>query len=208
MPLFISIITTFPTVIFTVLLSVAVIYWLISLSGLVDSDVVEGDVGDGGWMALGGLLATLGLHGVPLPLVITLLALIGWLFSYFATLLLGIHLNPGLLLWLFNGVVLTLGFVIATILTSFLIRPLRALFRPAQRLALEQRLISKQCIIRSATVTKKQGHADVHLDGDHFILQVRSDSALARGENAFIIQYLVNEDAYWVMSEKDFYKLA
>lgn len=208
MPLFISIITTFPTVIFTVLLSVAVLYWLISLSGLVDSDVVEGDLDDSGSLALGGLLATLGLHGVPLPLVITLLALAGWLFSYFVTLLLGIHLNPGLLLWLFNSVVLILGFVVATILTSFLIRPLRPLFRPAQRLPIEQRLIGKPCTIRSATVTKEKGHADAHIDGDHLILQVRSDSALVRGERAFIIQYLVNEDAYWVMSEKDFFKPA
>lgn len=204
MPLFISIITSFPSVIFTVLLSVAVLYWLISLSGLVDSDVVEGDVGEGGSLALGGLLATLGLHGVPLPLVITLLALTGWLFSYFAMLLLGTHLNPGLLLWVFNGVVLILGLVVATIVTSLLIRPLRPLFRPAQHLPIEQRLTGKQCTVRSAEVTKEKGRADVHIDGDHLILQVRSDSALERGERAIIIQYLFTEDAYWVVSEKDF----
>lgn len=201
MPLFISIITTFPTVIFTILLSVAVIYWLISLSGLVDSDAVEGD---GGALDFGGLLATLGLHGVPLPLVITLLALTGWLFSYFATLLLGIRLNPGVFLWLFNGVVLILGFVIATVATSLLIRPLRPLFRPAQHLPIEQRLTGKQCTVRSAEVNKEKGRADAHIDGDHLILQVRSDSALERGERAIIIQYLLNEDAYWVVSEKDF----
>ncbi|MDQ7735483.1 hypothetical protein QT231_22505 [Halomonas sp. SpR1] len=204
MPLFISIITTFPTVIFTVLLCVAVVYWLLSLSGLADSDVIEGDVGDGSSLALGGLLATLGLHGVPLPLVITLVALTGWLFSYFATLLLGTYLNPGLLLWLFNGVVLVLGFVVATIITSLLIRPLRPLFRPAQHLPIEQRLTGKQCTVRSAEVNKEKGRADAHIDGDHLILQVRSDSALVRGERAIIIQYLVNEDAYWVVSEKDF----
>lgn len=204
MLLFISIITTFPTLIFTLLLSIAVIYWLISLSGLVDSDVVEGDMGDSGSLELGGLLATLGLHGVPLPLVITLLALTGWLFSYFTTLLLGVHLNPGVLLWLFNGAVLILGFVIATIVTSWLLRPLRPLFRPAQRLPIEQRLTGKQCTIRSATVTKEKGRADAHIDGDHLILQVRSDPPLTRGERAIIIQYLETEDAYWIISETAF----
>lgn len=204
MPLFISIITTFPTVIFTILLSVAVIYWLISLSGLVDSDAVEGDFGDGGSLDFGGLLATLGLHGVPLPLVVTLLALIGWLFSYFATLLLGIQLTPGLLLWLFNGIVLILGLAIATVVTSLLIRPLRPLFRPAQTKPTEQRLIGRLCTIRSATATKEHGRADAHIDGDHLILQVRSDPPLARGERAIMIQYLENEDAYWVISETAF----
>lgn len=204
MPLFISIITTFPTVIFTVLLCVAVVYWLLSLSGLADSDVIEGDVGDGGSLALGGLLATLGLHGVPLPLIITLVSLAGWLFSYFATLLLGTSLNPGWLLWLFNGVVLVLSFVVATIVTAFLIRPLRPLFRPAQHLPIEQRLTGQRCTVRSAAVDKEKGRADAHVDGDHLILQVRSDSALVRGERAIIIQYLVNEDAFWVISEKDF----
>lgn len=160
----------------------AVVYWLLSLSGLADSDVLEGDVGEGGSLALGGLLATLDLHDVPLSLVITLLALTGWPFSYFATLLLGKHLNPGLLLWLLNSVVLVLGFVIATIVTSFLIRPLRPLFRPAQLQPIEPRLTGKQCTVRSAVVTKEKGRAGANIDGDHLVLQARSDSVLERGE--------------------------
>ncbi|TVP42891.1 MAG: hypothetical protein EA345_17815 [Halomonas sp.] len=204
MPLFFSIISSFPTVIFTVLLSVSVLYWLISLSGLVDSDVGDGDLGDGGSLDFGGLLATLGLHGVPLPLVVTLLSLTGWLFSYFAMLLLGTSLSPGVLLWLFNVGVMILGFVVASITTSFLIRPLRPLFRPALTKPTEQRLIGRVCTIRSAMADKEHGRADAHIDGDHLILQVRSDPPLARGERAIMIQYLENEDAYWVMSETAF----
>ncbi|HCR97898.1 MULTISPECIES: hypothetical protein [Halomonas] len=204
MPLFFSIITGFPTVIFTVLLSIAVIYWLISLSGMVDSDVPEGDLGGDGAMGVGGLLATLGLQGVPLPLVITLVALGGWLFSYFGELLLGAHLSPGLLLWLFHIVLLLASFAIGIFVTSFVVRPLRPLFKPAQHLSAEKRLTGTLCTVRSGSVDRARGRADAYIEGDHLILQIRSDTPLARGDRAILIHYLADEDAYWVMPEKDF----
>lgn len=203
MSLFIAIVTTFPTVIFTVLLGVAVVYWLISLSGMVDSDVPDGDLSDG-VADLGGLLATLGLHGVPLPLAITLVALCGWLFSYFAELLLGIHMGGGLLHWLYGGVVLIASFVVGVIVTAQLIRPLRPLFKPAQHLPIEKRLTGTLCTVRSGSVDRTRGRADAHIEGDHLILQVRSDKPLARGDRAILIHYLAEENAYWVIPEDDF----
>ncbi len=204
MPLFFSITTTFPTVVFSVLLVMAVIYWLISFSGMGDGDLTDGDVGGEGATGLGGLLATLGLQGVPLPLVITLVSLIGWLFSYFSELLLGEWVAPGLLYWLFGTVVVVLSFTIGVFVTSYLIRPLRPLFTPAQHLPTEQRLSGTLCTVRSGSVDRTRGRADAYMDGDHFILQVRSDKPLARGDRAVLIHYLAEEDAYWVMPENDF----
>ncbi|WP_447527619.1 hypothetical protein [Vreelandella sp. TE19] len=203
MPLFISIISTFPTVIFTILLSVAVIYWLISLSGMTGDDLGDMDGADGSVDA-GGLLATLGLKGVPLPLAFTLVVLFGWLFSYFAELLVGEYVTAGLLYGLFSLVVLVLGFFVGIFITSWLIKPLRPLFKPALHLPTEQRLAGTLCTIRSGSVDRARGRADAYIDGDHLILQVRSDKPLVRGDRAILINYLADEDAYWVIPEDEF----
>ncbi|MBD3895349.1 hypothetical protein IEI94_05745 [Halomonas sp. ML-15] len=205
MSIFLSIIISFPTVVFTVLLCVAVIYWLVSLSGMVDGDVLDGDVGGDGAVDFGGLLATLGLQGVPLPLMVTLLSLTGWLLSYFADLWLGVSTASGWLSWLLGIVLLLASLVGALFATAILIRPLRPLFVRAYHKPQEKQLIGTLCTIRSGSVGLGSGSADVHVDGSHLILQVRSDSALARGDQAVLIEYLLEEQAYWVVPEKEFH---
>ncbi|MFG6665736.1 hypothetical protein ACGK9R_01345 [Halomonas sp. HNIBRBA4712] len=203
MPLFVFISTTFPTAIFSALLVMAVIYWLISLSGLGGDDLADGDMGDG--LETGGLLATLGLEGVPLPLAITLVTLFGWVISYFSELLLGIHLGSGALHWLFGAVVLCLSFAAGIFLASLSIKPLRPLFKPALNLPTEQRLAGLVCTVRSGSVDRTRGRADAYVEGDHLILQVRSDTPLERGDRAILINYLADEDAYRIIPEGEFH---
>ncbi|MCP1315165.1 MULTISPECIES: hypothetical protein [unclassified Halomonas] len=203
MPLFVFISTTFPTAIFSILLVAAVIYWLISLSGIGGDDLGDGDMGDG--FETGGLMATLGLEGVPLPLAITLVALFGWLFSYFSELLLGVHLGSGALHWLFGAVVLCLSVAVGVLLASLAVKPLRPLFKPALHLPTEQRLAGLVCTVRSGSVDRTRGRADAYIEGDHLILQVRSDQPLKRGDRAILINYLAEEDAYRVIPEEEFH---
>lgn len=205
MSIFLSIVTSFPTVFFTVLLCVAVIYWLVSLSGLVDGDAMDGDIGGDGAVDFGGLLATLGLQGVPLPLMITLLSLTGWLISYFADLLLGINALTGLLGWMLSLILLIVSIIGAVIATAVLVRPLRPLFVRAYHKPQDMQLIGALCTIRSGSVGPASGSADVHIDGSHLILQVRSDSPLVRGDKAVLIEYLPEKQAYWVVPEKEFH---
>ena len=81
MTIFLANILAFPTIIFSILLSVAVLYWLISLPGLLGADRhQDGDASDS-WLDLGGLMTSLGLKGVSLPLLITLVLLWAWLTS-------------------------------------------------------------------------------------------------------------------------------
>lgn len=202
MPTFISIISSFPTAVFTVMLGVSVVYWLVSLSGMVEGDVGDGDPSDGA--SLGGLLATLGLQGVPLPLALTLLALSGWLFCYFVELWLGTRNGPGWWQWGFGALLLLVALGLGILLTAMLVRPLRPLFRRAYRQPAEQRLIGGLCTVRSASVGKSNGRADAHVDGDHLILEVRSDKPLVRGDRAVVIDYLPDDQAYWVIPEKQF----
>ena len=77
--------TSFPSVIYTVLLGVVLVYWLLSLIGIVDIDsgpVIEAElhtdadvdeIGD-----LASYLVAMGLNGVPFSVVLSLLVLVSW----------------------------------------------------------------------------------------------------------------------------------
>src|SRR5690606_4287816 len=89
---------SFPTVILSVLLGVAVAYWMLAALGLAGDDplelagVIDGDVG--AMEGLAGFLVKFGLGGIPTTLVLTILFFFAWLLSYFTGLLLLNHL-PG-----------------------------------------------------------------------------------------------------------------
>lgn len=138
METFFAVAFSFPTVIFSVLLCVAIIYWLISLSGMGDVDA-EGDIDASGDFS--GLMVTLGLQGVPLPLVLTLVFLTGWLSSYFIDLLFGSLVPSGLIHWLYGAAVVVVSFMVGILATSVVVRPLRPLFRRAYLPPLQKRII-------------------------------------------------------------------
>ena len=78
---------------------------------------------------LAGLLLRFGLTGVPVPVSLSLLALSGWLVSYYAVHFLFAPIPPGALRWLAGLVLLVPTFLAAAWITARLIRPLRPLFR-------------------------------------------------------------------------------
>lgn len=204
MEAFLAVTFAFPTVIFTVLLAVAVIYWLISLLGLVDLDSGDADVDIEASTDFGGLMVTLGLQGVPLPLVLTLLFLSAWLLSYFADLLFGGLLGAGWGHVLFGLLVIPVALLIGLLVTSVLVRPLRPLFRRAYKRPLEKQIIGTPCVILAFNESTGKGRAEAHRDGAHLILQIRSDAPLARRDRAVLVEYLADQQAYWVIPEADF----
>ena len=201
METFFAVAFSFPTVVFSVLLCVAIIYWLISLSGMGDVDA-EGDLDVAGDFS--GLMVTLGLQGVPLPLVLTLLFLAGWLTSYFIDLALGALVPSGILHWLYALAVLFTSLVSGLLVTSIVVRPLRPLFRRAYLPPLQKRIIGTPCVVISSSVSETSGRAEAHLDGVHLVLQVRSHSPLSHRERAILIEHIPDANAWWVVPESEF----
>lgn len=113
---------SFPTVLFSFLLILAIIYWGIVALGMVEIDVLDLDaesVVDGAGQAegLAALLAKLKLNGVPVTLVLTLLSFFAWFLCYFVQLWLLSALPLGWLRY-------PLGAVVAVgALLSFMCRP-------------------------------------------------------------------------------------
>lgn len=206
MEAFIAVTFSFPTVLFTVLLAVAVIYWLISLVGLVDLDGGgDADVDLDASSEMGGLMVTLGLQGVPLPLVLTLLFLCAWPVSYFTDLLFGSLFGSG---WgrVFFAVLLIPGAsIVGLFVTVLLVRPLRPLFRQAYKRPLETQVIGTSCVVLAFNENTGKGRVETNRDGAHLILQIRSNTALARRDRVVLVEYLEEQRAYWVIPEADFY---
>ena len=124
--------SSFPTVIFSALLGIIVVYWLIGLIGLVDLDLagdIEADIdadAGGSIGGLAGLFLTFGLTGIPFTLVISIVVLICWLISVYSQYYLLSFLPDG---WLYYVV----GAVVNVVIFFVSFTTCRCLFAPVKR---------------------------------------------------------------------------
>lgn len=205
---------TFPTLIYSVLLAFCVIYWLLAATGLMDADGIEGlltgdgDPGEPGDLgALAGMIARLGLGGVPLTLILTVLAFFGWMITYFVHLLL-LQPLPDLLRYLLGSVVLVAALVPGLLITSLLLRPLRRLIVKL-RPPLPVSILGKVGVISTPSVSDDYGMAAVDDGGAGLLLQVRAPlpNGYQRGDRIVLIEYLPDKHAYRIMPEHQFQSL-
>lgn len=187
-----------PTGIFTLLLAIAVIYWAFVILGAFDIDVLDFDGGgdDVSEGLLAGVFAVLGLRAIPVTVVLTVVILLGWLGSYFGMWVLAGYGLAGALVAAGVGVA---AFLLALPLTSLAVRPLRPLFKTAEARSRTQ-LVGGTCTIATGRVDEGFGQADVHLGGDHLLIQVRcaAGNGLAKGDEALIVDFDRAREVYLV----------
>ena len=83
MAVFLQTVFAFPVAIFTTLLLICVLFWLVGAVGIFDIDGLE--VSDGEAVSasgLGGLLLKFKLHEIPFTVLITVVCLLAWICSY------------------------------------------------------------------------------------------------------------------------------
>lgn len=230
MTVFLAAIVAFPTVVFSGLLAVCILYWLFVVIGAAEIDLLdldgamdgsvecvaeaageaaaeaameaasEGaldgavDAAEGG--VLIGLLSSR-LKAAPLTVTISVFALSGWILSF-----LGMQHLGGILPASFIGVaVFGLTLVIAMPLTLTLIQPLGPIFRPVVGRSRSD-LAGHSCHVTTGRVDVRFGQAEVTIDRDHLVIQVRSKvgNGLGRGDEALIIEYSEADEAYLIES--------
>jgi hypothetical protein len=205
---FIANILSFPTVVFTVLLGAMMLYWLLVIIGLagvegpdadLDLDVGAAPSATGG---LAGILASLGLSGVPLSLVASLLILFSWLFCYFTAAYLLPLLPDGPWQSLAGAAALVISLILAIPLTVRLIRPIKGMF-VVHHARNNESLIGSRCEIRTLTVSEDFGQALVEDGGAGMIVAVRAKTPnpLKKGDHAIIIDYNQKDVIFQVMPE-------
>ncbi|MFB9243506.1 ubiquinone biosynthesis protein [Massilia antarctica] len=213
-----QLLSSFPTAIPTVLLAVLLVYWVMSIIGLAgmgDSVEVHTDVAHGAhdlhdlhdlpdFHTLAGYLVALGLGGVPLSVVASVLVFCTWLSTAL--------LHQYLLAWLPTAALRTLAGVAVLLFSSGLsipiaarvLKPLRGLFvKHAART--NDSLVGLDCRITTGSVDRGFGRADVDSRGASINIRVWAavPNALARGGRAIIVAYDPATGHYEVQAAPD-----
>ncbi len=197
----------FPTVIYSTLLGIVVVYWLVGMLGLIDLgfsgdadldvDVdADVDVSVGG---LTGLFLTFGLTGVPFTLVISIIILICWLISFYLQLYILTWLPDGWLYYLMGAVSDVVIFFISLPVAAIFICPLKGMFNSVEA-AKSNNLVGKDATIATGTVSETFGQARIFNDGAEILVDVRCDPehTFKIGDKVLVIKYLQDNHAYIV----------
>lgn len=195
---------SFPVVLFSFLLVMAIFYLGMACLGLVDMDTADAPAGTDP-SAVAGVLLKAGLAGVPVTVLFILIAVSGWLISYFVQLLLLSRLAPGLVYYLVGALVAVGVLMVAFQLTAAIVRLLRPVLRKIKGPA-PRPICGQVATVRSARVTRTRGEVMLDDGGAGLLLQVRTESVdgYVRGECVVLLHHLAEEHAYLVVSESEF----
>jgi hypothetical protein len=172
----------------------------------VDADVDGGDMdvdadtsGSSFWVSVA---SALGVGTVPITIIFSVLVLSTWILSFVSTYYLGPILGAGVLIGLGYTMV---SFILSLPITSFVVRPLKGLFRTTEVTA-GNTVVGQVCEITSGRVDENFGQAKLDDGGAGLLLSVRSESdkELTRGSKALIIGYDDEDDTYEVECYEQF----
>jgi hypothetical protein len=196
---FLATILAFPTVVFTALLALVTLYWLLVVVGALDLDVLDADLdvdgaGEGG---LSAALSAAGLGGVPVTIVLSLVVLFAWVLSATgAGVVTRAFGQPGAL----GGAAVALAALgLAVAATAIVARPLRRLF-DAPRALENRRLVGRVCTITTQRVDGRFGQAEIADGGAGLLVPVRctEPNDLTRGSAALIFDYCDEDGTFQV----------
>ncbi|MDX7986320.1 ubiquinone biosynthesis protein UbiH [Xenorhabdus sp. 12] len=206
MDLFLQNCLAFPVVIFSGLLFIVLFYWICAAFGLLDIDIMSIDTDGFDVSTLAGWLTKLGLTGVPITIIITLITLFGWPLSYFSMHLMLRFIETDVIRYLLGTVTFFAVSFIALLLTTMVLRPLKPMLSKLNRSNSVDTLIGKVAEVRSPIVTEQRGEALMENHGASLILQVRAPESdgITRGNRVVLISYDANTHSYTVVSEDEF----
>ena len=211
-----SIITEWPTIVYSVLLCVALLYWLMGIIGLVDVNdhgahlIGHGHVGDIGHAGHAGHVGShgdvhvegenlstiasyavaFGLTSVPISLVISLIVLFSWTASALATRYLMPMAPAGVISILFSIAIIVLALIPGIFFTALLARPLRGLFVSHNAPANES-LVGQTCRVLTLKVTEDFGQGEITNRGASFkiMISARVPNSLAKDAVVHVVAY-------------------
>ena len=211
-------ISSFPTVFFTFFLIVTTLYWLVAVLGFVEIDVLDFDIPDADGTldinpetelstpdVLAGLMLRFGLQGVPVTVIISFIALFGWLVSYYTVYFLFGFLPGGFIRFLAGLPVLLGALYVGVMITAVVIKPLRPLFQKAQQQTVKH-VLGQSAVVRTSRVDSEFGEAVLEDGGAGLILKVRStgNETFEKGDRVVLLEHIKEENVYRVISEAEF----
>ena len=186
-----------PTLPFSVVLTIALFYWLLVIFGLFDLDFfdidLDWDVETSSPLSVGFVsFRFLNIGSVPVMLWGTCFAFTGWMLS--------MQLDHTPVPTQFNDIAMALArnAGIALLATKLLTNPLRGRFDPPQPNRVQD-LLGQTCTITSKAVSQTFGQAKVDVGAAPLLLNVRCESnTLKKGDQAILADYSESDRIYYV----------
>lgn len=194
MSAFLSAALSFPTVVYTVLLVVSLLYALATMLGALDIEALDGVLGvdeiEGG--AVSHSLEALGIAGIPFGIFAGVASLFAWTTSFVAARFLPDLVAMDLLILGGAGIV---GIAAA----AAALRPLRRIFNTPEVMQ-KKEIVGKVCTIRSLRVNEQAGTAEVEDGAAGIIAEVRCfrENELTLGSKAVVYDYDSERGVYHV----------
>lgn len=196
----------------TILLVPVGIYWLLSIIGAVDHDVLGvdldgvdghhgGDAHDGHPFSemMHGALRLLNAQGVPVMMVLSILIAYLWGCSMLGNLWFNKGLSGGLGFFVALG-----GLFGAVVLTRLTVTPLKPFFRLMQDDPESAKpVLGRSGVVRTALVNEREGQVEIENSGAPLLLNARiaaGSSPLSRGTAVLVIRYDESTGIYIVRS--------
>lgn len=195
-----STLVSYPTAIYTALLGVVLLYWLLAIIGIVDLESTGVDLdldADTDLHADGTDLSTIasyvvafGLDGVPFSIVVSLIVLVSWFLTGMASLYV-LPWIPTSFLQVVAGTGVMLGaFVLSVPVTARLVRPMRGLF-VTHNARSNHTLVGETCKVLTLEVNETFGRAEVAARGASLNIRIwaATPNTLTKGALARIVEY-------------------
>lgn len=203
-------VSSFPTVFFSFFLIVSCLFWAISIMGMIDIEILdlpEAETGGEEGMVNGvsTVLLKLGLNGVPITIIITLIALFGWFISFYSVYFFHISELIAPIRWVANVAIFVVSFYVAILITSQVIKPLRSLFKSMSN-DIQKKILGQAAVVRTSRVDEKFGEAEFNDGGAGLILKVRSFDGVVfkRNDRVILLEYVAEQNFYKVIAESEF----
>lgn len=195
----------FPTIAYSVLLALALLYWLTVIIGALDVDLFSPEVGDaGGDMAAGGhhghgFLEFLSVGRVPVTITASVFVFIGWFLCMLAELLLRAPLAAVISGPMFSLALVPASLIPAVFFTGLVVKPLRHLFSLVSEHG-EAGLVGRMVRITSLTADHQFGTAVCDNAGPGILMNVfcRDGVQMKRDEMAVVVDFDASRNLYLI----------
>lgn len=202
---FLAISFSFPTAIFTVLLLIISGYWIFTILGMFDIEMLDMDIdldygGDSSAVGgMAGVMIALGLVGIPVTIIFSFIILFAWLVVYMISLYLLSYLEIGMWFWMGAGAAILISVTVSIPMTIMITRPMRRFFKVSYATRSNE-LLGEICQVITSEVTDTFGEAELNKEGDHYIFQIRTmpDNTIKKGDDVVLVEYDAGQHLYHI----------
>lgn len=200
MDTFMQLALSFPLVVFSLLIVLLAVYWLLVLVRLAPLQLFERDsLRDD---SLASAMVSLGFVGVPITISLTLLVVLAGAITLVLELAVLQHFELGLFRVPLGAIVIWAALALASSMVAAVCRGLRRRFHRHARLP--------RCLLGETVVVG--GRKEVPLmdavladdDSRHLTLRIKTGQTVSEGERRVLVKYLSDQDAYRSVSEHDY----